>query len=310
MFDKNWNILITVLIIVLVIAYFCNNYEGFATNNDEAIATIASVYNKDNMTVTNLTVPGKTTMGVDNWHTSTDGKNRLYFATNARTYFGSQDGYEWRDKTDKPIMTIGDNGVLRTRNAANQGINIGVSDWNATAQDNDGIQSSITNDVGPVKKLMIVGNRSGGGARRIGLWDDVEVNGGLNVTGGLSVGGNTSVTGNTDVTGIIKSKGLPVTTAKVIFGSKNLDVMHQYYKDEIVKEYKQSDPDGKNITFLFVFKGGQGGGDPLPIDINKDDESLWVRSYETFKQGNRVFIFFSEQRGAYWQKDCTVKIPN
>ena len=59
MFEKNWNIIIVLLIIVLVIAYYCNNYEGFAgsldAKNAEAIANVASLYNKDNLTVTNLT---------------------------------------------------------------------------------------------------------------------------------------------------------------------------------------------------------------------------------------------------------------
>ena len=58
MFDNNWNILITVLVIVLIFAYFRNCTEGFAINNDEAIANVASLYNKDNMTVTNLSTTG------------------------------------------------------------------------------------------------------------------------------------------------------------------------------------------------------------------------------------------------------------
>ena len=54
MFDKKWNIIIIVLVILLIIVYFCSKSEGFATN-DEAIANVASIYNKDNMTVTNMT---------------------------------------------------------------------------------------------------------------------------------------------------------------------------------------------------------------------------------------------------------------
>lgn len=57
MFDKNWNIIVAVLIIVLVIFYFRNCYEGFA-DNTEAIANVASLYNKDNFTITNLNVTG------------------------------------------------------------------------------------------------------------------------------------------------------------------------------------------------------------------------------------------------------------
>lgn len=58
MFDNNWNILIALLVIVLVFAYFGNCSEGFGgtinLDNKEAIQNIASVYNKDNITVTNL----------------------------------------------------------------------------------------------------------------------------------------------------------------------------------------------------------------------------------------------------------------
>lgn len=32
----------------------------------------------------------------DVWQVTDDGKNRFYFATNNRTYFGSQNGYEFR----------------------------------------------------------------------------------------------------------------------------------------------------------------------------------------------------------------------
>lgn len=44
------------------------------------------------------------------WHKSVDGKNRFYFWANGRTYFGSQDGYTWRDKYDRDLMYLGNNG--------------------------------------------------------------------------------------------------------------------------------------------------------------------------------------------------------
>ena len=44
----------------MAIAYYCNNYEGFAgsvdARNAEAIANVSSLYNKDNLTLTNLGV--------------------------------------------------------------------------------------------------------------------------------------------------------------------------------------------------------------------------------------------------------------
>lgn len=53
MFNISWNILIAIFVVILVILYFRNCYEGFATN-DEAIAAVASLYNTNNMTVGNF----------------------------------------------------------------------------------------------------------------------------------------------------------------------------------------------------------------------------------------------------------------
>ena len=79
MFDKNWNILIGVLVIVLVFAYFRNCSEGFAVSNDEAIANVAALYNKDNMSVTNLTTTGafNSRFKNDTWIPHTDGINYI-----------------------------------------------------------------------------------------------------------------------------------------------------------------------------------------------------------------------------------------
>ena len=59
---------------------------------------------------------GKTTFGIDKWNITTDGKNRFLFTTNGRTYFGSQNGYEWRSAADANIMTLDNAGSLSTYN--------------------------------------------------------------------------------------------------------------------------------------------------------------------------------------------------
>jgi hypothetical protein len=41
------------------------------------------------------------------WITSADGANRLYFGTNGRTYFGSQNGYTWRNSSQTDIAVVG-----------------------------------------------------------------------------------------------------------------------------------------------------------------------------------------------------------
>ena len=70
MFDNNWNIIIAVLVFVLVISYFGNCYEGFAgtvdAKNAEALGMVSSVYNKDNMSVTNLTATSTITIPGNN----------------------------------------------------------------------------------------------------------------------------------------------------------------------------------------------------------------------------------------------------
>ncbi len=49
-------------------------------------------------------------------------------------------------------------------------------------------RSEISNDVGDFKQLMLVGNKSSG-RRRVGIWDDLTVNGELNVTGEIKKNG-------------------------------------------------------------------------------------------------------------------------
>ena len=128
MFEKNWNIIMVLLIIVLAIAYYCNNYEGFAgsldAKNAEAIANVASIYNKDEVKVTNvstnnLKVNGTMTLKTDKWHTSLeDGRARLLFMPNEKTYFGAEKGYEWRDNNDKAIMNLSNTGELKVTNGS------------------------------------------------------------------------------------------------------------------------------------------------------------------------------------------------
>ena len=53
----------------------------------------------------------------DQWILSADGKNRIYFGNNDRSYAGSQNGYEWRSAADANIAELSNTGVLRTKNA-------------------------------------------------------------------------------------------------------------------------------------------------------------------------------------------------
>ena len=52
----------------------------------------------------------------DGWIQSREGRARFYFASSGRTYFGSADGYQWRDSTDQWIATLDGGGTFETRN--------------------------------------------------------------------------------------------------------------------------------------------------------------------------------------------------
>jgi hypothetical protein len=69
------------------------------------------------------------------------------------------------------------------------------------APDSVSSMSEIANDTGGNKQLMIVGNKSGGGVRRVGVWDRLDVNGAHVVNGTSTVSGNSSVGGSSTVSG-------------------------------------------------------------------------------------------------------------
>jgi hypothetical protein len=60
-------------------------------------------------------------------------------------------------------------------------------------------QSEISNDTNAFKKLMIVGNKSAGGERKVGIWDTLDVNGTLNVKGQTNVNGPLYIKGGKSV---------------------------------------------------------------------------------------------------------------
>ncbi len=82
--------------------------------------------------------------------------------------------------------------------------------------DNATDRSEISNDTSSFKKLMIVGNKSGGGnVRRVGVWDQLDVHGHQHVDGNLSANvvqaRNTLNAKNMNVEGISSQKGINVT---------------------------------------------------------------------------------------------------
>jgi len=120
-------LVIILVILLMYTVYQCWNFatvttEGFAdatvpTNVDtnNSIKTLAQLAT-DLQSGGGLKVPGVQSLANGVWHTSLDGKNRVHYGANATTYFGSQDGYIWRNKGDGDIMKLGDNGIQSLAN--------------------------------------------------------------------------------------------------------------------------------------------------------------------------------------------------
>lgn len=74
-------------------------------------------------------------------------------------------------------LTVSSGGI-----GGNYGLLPNYAGWAAYGTGDGG--AAIYNDNGGYQKLMIVGNNSAGGARQVGLWDFLQVNGTIQITGG------------------------------------------------------------------------------------------------------------------------------
>jgi len=52
-------------------------------------------------------------------------------------------------------------------------------------------QAEISNDTKDFKTLMIIGNKSAGGIRKVSVWDYLQINGGMDITGNVGIGTTT-----------------------------------------------------------------------------------------------------------------------
>jgi hypothetical protein len=107
----------------------------------------------------------------------------IYDATTGTYRFGVNAAGLVGISTYNPQDALDVNGGLRVLSNSNP-IRF-TSDWSGFP-DAATNRSEISNDTGTYKTLMIVGNKSNGGARRVSVWDRLEVNGTLLVTGGKS----------------------------------------------------------------------------------------------------------------------------
>jgi len=146
----------------------CNvETEGFASTEDasnEAVQNVAAVYNDQNMTVSNITVND---INVTNASTFKGGSNN----SQGSTHLPYSDGNNYISADNNYIrgnvyVTNGDKGLTFTNG------------WTGYP-DSSKTQSEISNDTKNYKSLMVVGNRSAGSNRKVGIWDDLRVAGTL-----------------------------------------------------------------------------------------------------------------------------------
>ena len=109
--------------------------------------------------------------------------------------------------------------------AGNYGLTPRYASWNAYGT-GDGGAAIYNSNEGGYQALMLVGNNSGGGVRRVKVWDELTVNGNSIVTGNHSVSGNANVTGTATIafsallpgngvnpeTGFLRANGAIVST--------------------------------------------------------------------------------------------------
>ena len=85
------------------------------------------------------------------------------------------------------LNVLGDATVMGRLTAANGGIKL-TNNWSGL---DNSTYSELSNDTTNYKSLMILGNKSNDGSRRkIGMWDDVAINGNLSATGDFYAAGN------------------------------------------------------------------------------------------------------------------------
>lgn len=194
--------------LIILLAFYFTNLEDFTQYKEtfadmssgssstlnqlsnEAISNIASVYNKNNMNVTNINV--------------TDSAN-IKNLTASGTDFKLGVGDTSRGNCGACRATVKDNNNTLVINYANDYAAGTRIDGNLYAgnilfskgwtgyPDNKTDGSEISNDIGSYKELMLVGNKSSGGNRRVGVWDNLSVHGNQQISGDLSVTGNLTV---------------------------------------------------------------------------------------------------------------------
>ena len=85
---------------------YCNLYWGGGGSGNNLRLQTTSY----GVSVPNTLYIGTANFNTNTWHTSSDGKNRLYCAANSHTYFGSADAWYFQHATNGNIASIANNG--------------------------------------------------------------------------------------------------------------------------------------------------------------------------------------------------------
>ena len=168
--------ILMVILFVVIVVVFSFSVGYFKVNN---IATKSYSLNKSNK-VQHMIKSADTGSAFKNILVSDDAGNLDVTAI---------DDLPFKIKTSGDI--IGANAKLGGINLTN---NVYKDTANATA-------SEICNNTTNEQALMIVGNSSGGGKRKVKMWDDVTVNGDLNTTGTLNLGVQNTKLGGMNIWG-------------------------------------------------------------------------------------------------------------
>ncbi len=158
---------------------------------------------------------------------------------------------------------------------------IGSSDQNKKIKFTDGwtgypdatLGSEISNDTSNYKTLMIVGNKSAGGARSVSVWDILNVNGNENITGNLTVGGT--------INGAISRLSTSDT--------RNENPSPTTYSQGITSDFKLNSTDGLNdggsyhgvLNFRQWSSSTDWSGGGVRQLAFTDNDNLWVRGNGT-----------------------------
>ncbi len=140
----------------------------YADFEDEQAAWVVSLRPREDPSKPETAKPGFSVGGPD-------GKSRFFIdKATGKVGIGTLD-------TQYSLNVSGDVQMGGTTNPLNF-----TARWTGTPDRGATNVAEIANDIGTYKTLMLVGNRSGGSVRRVGVWDRLEVNGTLHVTQGTS----------------------------------------------------------------------------------------------------------------------------